>query len=224
VWYVRDWRAYAQMLHAEPLTLRDAYPCLFDRTSATPFDGIYFYQDIWAFKAILRANAPTHVDVGSRATFVGMLSAITHVTFIDIRPLKVKLDNFDSRRGSILDLPLDTGSVQSLSCLHVAEHVGLGRYGDPLDPEGTKKAARELSRVLGPGGNLYFSLPVGQPRVCFNAHRIHGPQQILDYFSDLQLVDFAAVDDQGKFRLEADPGDFAEAVYSCGLFHFTRAV
>ncbi len=80
-------------------------------------------------------------------------------------------------------------------------HIGLGRYGDPLDPEGTIKAINELKRVLvlAVGGNLYFSLPVGSPRLCFNAHRIHSPGQILEYFSDLKLVEFSGVDDKGNF-------------------------
>jgi len=218
--YVADWRAYASMEHAESLRLRDAYPCLYDDTASTSVDPHYFYQDIWAFKAIQRSGAPSHIDVGSRAILVGMLSAVTRVTFVDIRPLLVALDNFESKKGSLLELPFGDGSVASLSCLHVAEHVGLGRYGDSLDPEGTRKAAREMSRVLRRGGNLYISVPIGRPRVCFNAHRIHAPQQIIEYFGDLELVSFAAVDDGGGFSPRADPADFTDASYACGMFHF----
>ncbi len=218
----RDWRAYSTIAHSEPLSLRDAYPCLFDRTPTTPFDGHYFYQDIWAFKAIKASSPPRHVDVGSRAIFVGMLTAITRVTFVDIRPLFANLENLDSQPGSILALPFDDNSVLSLSCLHVAEHIGLGRYGDPLDPLGTEKATRELARVLAPQGNLYFSVPVGNPRMCFNAHRIHSPQQVLDYFRDLALVRFAGIDDGGTFTQDLDPDDLAHASYACGLFHFSK--
>jgi hypothetical protein len=104
----------------------------------------------------------------------------------------------------------------------VAEHIGLGRYGDPLHPEGTKKAAGELVRILAPTGNLYFSVPVGKPRVCFNAHRIHSPQQILSYFHDLELLQFSGIDDDGICRQDIAPGDLADATYACGLFHFTK--
>lgn len=221
-WYAADWREYARMPRAEPLYFLDSYPCLFDRAANTPFDAHYFYQDIWAFKLIQASGTPDHVDVGSRVRFVGMLTAITRVTFIDIRPLIVNLENFDSKPGSILALPFSDNSVPSLSCLHVAEHIGLGRYGDPLDPQGTKKAARELARVLVPQGNLYFSVPVGKPRVCFNAHRIHSPQQILDYFHDLKLLQFSGIDDSGMFRQDIDPDDLADSNYACGLFHFTK--
>ena len=220
--YVRHWRQYARMAGSEPLRLIDSYPRLFDRTATTPFDTHYFYQDIWALKAIQASGTASHIDVGSRVIFAGMLTAITKVTFIDIRPLIVNLENFDSKPGSILALPFSDNSIASLSCLHVAEHIGLGRYGDPLDPEGTKKAARELARVLAPEGNLYFSVPVGRPRVCFNAHRIHSPRQILEYFHDLKLVEFSGVDDRGVFKQGIDPGDLADATYACGLFHFTK--
>jgi len=112
--------------------------------------------------------------------------------------------------------------VQSISCLHVAEHVGLGRYGDPLDPQGTQKAAYELTRVLAKGGQLYFSLPIGKPRVCFNAHRIHSPGQILEYFKGLKLVGFSGVTDFGRFAENIPPTDLENANYACGMFHFTK--
>src|SRR5207253_10606962 len=83
----------------------------------------------------------------------------------------VYLHPFPTRRSSdlLLSLPFADRSVESLSCLHVAEHVGLGRYGDELDPEGTVKAARELQRVVAPAGRLYFALPVGRPRTEFRS-------------------------------------------------------
>lgn len=221
--YVADWSRYSTLPGAETLRFEDSYPCVFDRTATTPFDQHYFYQDIWAFKAIQASGTATHVDVASRAIFVGMLTAITRVTSIDIRPLAANLEKLDTKVGSILALPFGDNSVFSLSCLHVAEHVGLGRYGDPLDPQGTKKAARELARVLAPEGNLYFAVPVGKPRVCFNAHRIHSPGQILDYFRDLELVQFSAVDDGGSFGQDIDPRDLADASYACGLFHFKKS-
>jgi SAM-dependent methyltransferase len=223
-WYIRDWRDYSRMPYAETLAARDAFPCLHDRTSATEFGGHYFYQNVWAFKAIQRTRPPLHVDVGSLASYVGMLTAITRVVFIDIRPLVVQLENLESRKGSILELPFGDYSVQSISCLHVAEHVGLGRYGDALDPGGTRKAAVELTRVLAPAGNLYFSVPLGKQRVCFNAHRIHSPQQILDYFNKLKLIEFAGIDDNGIFREGISPSELENASYACGLFHFSRCL
>ena len=220
--YLSDWFRYKKMADNGRLRFIDSYPCLFDRTATAPFDSHYFYQDIWAFKEIQHSNPPFHIDVGSRVIFVGFSSAVTQVIFVDIRPLLVKLKNFHSVSGSILELPFENNSLISLSCLHVAEHIGLGRYGDLLDPEGTIKAAQELTRVLAPGGNLYFSVPVGKSRICFNAHRIHSPGQILNYFQDLKLVQFSAVNDDRNFIERISPAKFAEADYACGMFHFTK--
>ena len=221
--YVREWRAYTRLPAAERLRLIDSYPCLEDRTVTTPFDAHYFYQAVWAMDQIVHSVARWHVDVGSEISFVGTLSTHLPVKFVDIRPLMVQgVKNLSCIGGSLLHLPFASASIESLSCLHVAEHVGLGRYGDPLNPTGTRQASAELTRVLAPGGHLLFSVPVGKPRVCFNAHRIHSPQQILDYFYGLRLVQFSAIVDDGTFRQEIDPSALADANYACGLFHFIK--
>ncbi len=220
--YWRDCVRYASLEGAEKMRLADSYPRLHENTATTPFDSHYFYQDIWAFKKIRQSGAEAHVDVGSRIDLVGFLTAICKVTFIDLRPLEADLENFESRKGSILALPFGDATVPSLSCLHVAEHIGLGRYGDPLDPHGTHKASVELARVLAPHGNLYFSLPVGKPRLCFNAHRIHAPQQIISYFSGLTLAEFSGIDDRGNLRRNMNIHALDNENYACGLFHFTK--
>ena len=221
-WYFRDWIKYTTDKNSEKIRIADTFPCLHDKTDVTPFDRHYFHQDIWAFKKILKSGCKNHVDVGSRIDFAGLLTAVTKVTAIDIRPLNVNLENFESKRGSILQMPFESDSVPSLSCLHVAEHIGLGRYGDLIDPLGTKKAAKELSRILAMGGNLYFSLPIGKPKLYFNAHRIHSVQQILDYFSDLQLIELAGIDDQRCFYSNVNRQFWDSCTYGCGLFHFTK--
>lgn len=221
--FFRDLHRYSEMSGEIPFGIfRNLHPCLHDKVITTPFDSHYFYQDIWAFKHIKESNFPLHVDIASRAIYVGILTSITEVIAVDIRPLKANLPGLKPLSGSIVELPFRNESVVSLSCLHVAEHIGLGRYGDPLDPEGTRKAAMELERVLAPGGNLYFSLPVGRDRLCFNAHRIHDPLSILQYFSNLDLVEFSGVDDGGQFVRKIEPSCFSTKNYSCGMFWFRK--
>jgi hypothetical protein len=218
--YRRDLRQYRRMAgDGERINLM---PQLHDRTDISPYDPHYFHQDIWAANLIAELRAERHVDVASRVDLVGFLTALTEVTFVDIRPLKADIERLTCVEGSVLDLPFGDQSLKSLSCLHVAEHIGLGRYGDPLDPDGTRKAAAELQRVLAPGGHLLFSLPVGTPRTEFNAHRVHNPDDILAMFPELRLVEFAGVNDQGVFRRNLDPGDLAGEGYGCGMFHFAR--
>jgi SAM-dependent methyltransferase len=201
--FLLDWSRFRRA--GGKAKVADFYPCLFDRTAATQFDPHYFYQAVWAMKNVMAHGTRSHVDVGSDVRFVGMLSVVTEVTFIDIRPLEVVLDNLSSRKGSILSLPYDDGAVSSLSSLHVIEHIGLGRYGDPIDPDGARKAARELVRVLAPGGRLYVSAPIGRSRVQFNGHRVFGPQEIVGLFDGLALVDMAMVDGWGTYSPHVDP-------------------
>jgi SAM-dependent methyltransferase len=202
----------------------EVQPEMFDKTAGTQTGrGHYFYQDIWALTKLAEFKPALHHDVGSRYDgFVGQATAICPVVSFDIRPPNITLPRFEFRQGSILDLPLKDGSVRSLSCLHVAEHIGLGRFGDELDPDGTTKALRELSRVLERGGQLLFSMPVGRERVCFNSQRIWHPEKPVELFSEMNLVEFKAVDDAGEFRQGVAPGDFASAKFSCGLYRFIK--
>lgn len=221
--YLRDRRRYRHLPGAEPLRWTDAFPQLADRTVTSPFDCHYFYQDVWAARHVASFAPHSHVDVGSRVDYVGFLTAICEVTFVDIRPLKADLDRLRSVEASATALPYADRSLASVSCLHVAEHIGLGRYGDPLDPSGSRRAASELQRVLAPGGQLLFSLPVGTPRVCFNAHRVHEPREVLAMLGELELAEFCGVDDDGRFRRGIGVDELAGSRYACGMYRFIRA-
>lgn len=219
--FLVDWYRFQHV--GGKAAILEFYPCLNDKTAVTGIDAHYFYQAIWAFKKILGSNTKHHVDVGSKVEFVGLLTTVTDVTFIDIRPLELKLDRYTGKNGSILALPFNDSTILSLSSLHVIEHVGLGRYGDPIDPDGTKKACRELQRVLAPGGNLYVSVPIGKPRVCFNAHRVHTPEQILAYLPELKLRQFSVIDDEGNFHEDVPCSNWDTLEYGCGMFHFIKS-
>jgi SAM-dependent methyltransferase len=220
--FLRDRRCYRRM-SGERLSWSDNFPQLHDRLETTPFDAHYEYQSVWTAHSIAGSGVEEHVDVGSKVSYVLGLTAFVHVTFVDIRPLDAAVPNLTSLEGDLLALPFDDQSVGSLSCLHVAEHVGLGRYGDQLDPAGTRKAATELERVLGPGGTLYFSLPVGRARTAFNAHRVHDPASVEGMFPALTLSGFAGVDDDGRFLPNADFAMLQDQEYACGFFRFTRS-
>ncbi|RPI21048.1 MAG: DUF268 domain-containing protein [Chloroflexota bacterium] len=205
-----------------PLEWKYRYPCLNDRMSVTPFDRHYTYHPAWAARILAELRPARHIDIASSLTFCTMVSAFIPVEFYDYRPAMLSLSNLECKRGDLLALPFPDNSVESLSCMHVVEHVGLGRYGDPLDPDGDLKAIAELKRVVKKGGSLLFVTPVGRPNIRFNAHRIYSYDQILSSFSDLQLRQFALVDDKGQFILDADPDYASRQQYGCGCWWFQK--
>jgi SAM-dependent methyltransferase len=162
------------------------------------------------------------VDIGSSVMTIAALSGFVDTLFVDYRPLQVSLPGLECRAGDITALPFEDDTVESLSCLHVIEHIGLGRYGDPLDPEGSQTAARELQRIVRPGGDLYLSTPVGRERVCFNAHRVFAPESVVAMFERMELVGFSFVDDAGNLVEDSTPDAAGSNEYACGLFHFCK--
>jgi len=54
------------------------------------------------------------------------------------------------------------------------EHDGLGRYGDPIDPDGDLSAMQRMTGVVREGGVMLLAVPVGKDLVYWNAHRKYG--------------------------------------------------
>jgi hypothetical protein len=222
-WYLDDLATLRRQAADTGAALEmEPFPQLHDRTSWTGFDAHYVYQGPWAFRHMLRARPARHVDVGSFLGYLGFFSAVVPTTFIDIRPAGLQVPGLEEETGSVLDLPYGDGELESLSCMHVIEHIGLGRYGDPVDVAGSEAACRELSRVLAPGGSLYLSLPIGRPRICFNAHRVHSVEQVQAFLPDLELARFDAVLDGGTWVDDCPLDKVRDADYALGLFHFTK--
>jgi hypothetical protein len=219
--FLMAWRSYAARSD-ESVRFADLYPCLNDATSHTPFDAHYVFQGAWLARRLEAWRPQLHVDIGSSIQTVSAVSAFVPTLFLDYRPVVASLPNLASVGGTITQLPFADRSVASLSCLHVIEHIGLGRYGDPVDVQGSRKAIGELARVLAVGGRLFLSVPIGRSRVCFNAHRVFDPREIVSYFAGLRLASFAYVNDAGALIPEARPEEVPELDYGCGFFEFER--
>ncbi len=207
------------------LKYKDLFPCLLDKTSETSFEPHYIYHPAWAARVVAKINPHKHIDISSTLHFCTMLSAFIPVDFYDYRPAQINLSNLHSKKADLLQLPFSSNSVESISCLHTIEHVGLGRYGDPIDPEGDRKAIKELIRVVQPGGSLIFVTPIGKPKICFNAHRIYSYEQIINEFKDLKLKEFSMVPDDFKKRglvSNATKEDADAQTWACGCFWFIK--
>ncbi len=227
--FVADYREFRRMARAAsprfPMRFRDRRPCLHDGAAVSGFDRHYVYHTAWAARVLAERKPDVHVDIGSSLYFCSVVSAFVPMRHYDYRPADLRLEGLSTGRADLLALPFGDGEIRSLSCMHVLEHVGLGRYGDPVDPDGDLRAASELGRVLAPGGSLLVAVPVGAPAIRFNAHRIYAYGQVVDCFPGLLLEEFALVPDApsaGGLLRHATRETAVGQRYGCGCFRFRR--
>lgn len=228
---VREYRIFKKSGPLENFPISFNYPCPADRyESAGTASGHYFHQDLFVARKIFERNPVKHVDIGSRVDgFVAHVAVFRKIEVLDIRPLESKVENICFHEFDLLN-PEGKYSAysDSLSCLHTLEHLGLGRYGDPVMADGYVKGFNTLWSILKPGGILYLSVPIGKQRIEFNAHRVFAIRTILELAEEkFDLIDFSYVDDEGSLHehvqltedgIERSLGCW----YGCGIFEFRK--
>lgn len=201
-------------------------PYFFDRTSTTGFDRHYVYHPAWAARILSQTKPDFHIDISSTLHFCSIASAFVPIRFYDYRPAQLILDGLTTGHIDLTTLTWGDNTVHSLSCMHTVEHIGLGRYGDPIDYDGDLKAMHELSRVLAIDGNLLFVVPIGyKAQIIFNGHRIYTRDLVVESFPNLTLIDFTLIPEKQKDGgLVTNPSAdlLSRQVYGCGCFWFTK--
>ncbi len=201
------------------------YQCLDDNTGTTPIEPHYTYHPAWAARVLAQIKPSKHIDISSTTNFSNIASAFIPFEFYDYRPANIHLPNYTSGSADLTNLHFESNSIESLSCMHTVEHIGLGRYGDPIDVNGDIKAMKELQRVVKTNGNLLFVVPIGTPRIEFNAHRIYAYDTIIKAFSGFVLTEFCLIpDDFENVGYVVNPT--IELInrqnWGCGCFWFTK--
>jgi len=211
-------------------------PCLHDRYEeggATKSE--YFWQDLLVARAIHVAKPVKHVDIGSRVDgFVAHVASFRDIEVFDVRPTNSLVPGVLFRQADFMNkasLPTDKGKgvyCDSLSCLHAIEHFGLGRYGDPVNPQGYQYGIANMAQLLQPGGTLYLSTPIGKERVEFNANWVFDPRSIIRIAQSaglsLQKL-IVIIPEQGAQESAFDDvalTNLALQHYQLGLFVFTK--
>lgn len=228
--FLGEWLAFRRAWSGEVRLM----PCLHDR-SAEGGDARseYFWQDLLVARAIHDAAPERHVDVGSRVDgFVAHVASFREIEVFDVRPVHSEVPGVVFRQADLMraeSLPgrPEEGYCDSLSCLHALEHFGLGRYGDPIDPQGAERGLANMATLLRPGGRFYLSVPIGRERVEFNANRVFSPRALLDLAGASGLVlDHLVVIRGGQVLREAVTeawlSELSSCEYSLGLFVFVN--
>ena len=218
--FFKDLSKYTKLKTNEqiPFGTGDIFPRIYDKTTTTKLDPVYYLQGVWCSRKVFDHKPKSHVDIGSQAQMVGIISQFVPTTMVDIRPLSVSLPELKFIKGDITNLPFEDDSLESLSSICVIEHIGLGRYGDELDQFGTEKAISELKRVIAKNGRLYITVPVDKAnKVYFNAHRAFTREFILNQFAPLNLMEEKYI-----YGNEMTSSYKPELGFGTGLFCFTK--
>lgn len=188
--------------------------------------GHYFHQDLLVASLIHDAQPERHIDVGSRIDgFVAHVAAFRTIEVIDFRPLaSCGHERIKFMQADLMSLDRQLHEItDSLSCLHALEHFGLGRYGDPINPDGHLTGFNNLHKMLKNEGWLYISFPIGENSVHFNAHRVFDPREILKWSNGLfKLERFDYVDDHGDLYQNQSLVNVPNLFYGCGIYTMTK--
>ena len=227
-WFYRDYEELKKQKGDDTtFEFSGMYPILTDRDDqAGTMKGHYFHQDLYVAQLIFSAKPEKHLDIGSRTDgFVAHVASFREIELIDIRPIESHLKNISFRQADLMVLPQELADYcDSISSLHAIEHFGLGRYGDPVDYYGYLKAIKNIAKILKKDGFFYFSVPIGQQRIEFNAHRIFSVGYLINILSeDFAIKSFSYVNDKGDFfenveLIEESVSLNFNCYYGCGIF------
>ena len=183
-------------------------------SSAGVTSGHYFHQDLLVANFVYRQRPDIHLDIGSRIDgFIAHLLSFDQRTVLgDVRPVIIDNPNISFVQMDLTEnIPSEfLFRYESVSCLHALEHMGLGRYGDPINPFGHYLALQNLAKLLAKNGTLYLSYPFGaNSRIEYNAHRVISLQESLSMFEQNKLIvkNFSYVDDSGDLHNVANVKD-----------------
>ena len=69
------------------------------------------------------------------------------------------------------------------------EHDGLGRYGDPLNPNGDLEAMDKCGRYMKSDGRLIVAVPVGKDEIRWNEGRVYGRNRLPKLLGEYDVID-----------------------------------
>lgn len=231
-WFFSDYKKLkAQLKGTTDFKFGKWYPMLNDKHQLSgEASGHYFHQDLLVAQKVFLGQPTKHVDIGSSVSgLVAHIASFRSIEVFDIRPLAVEVENIKFLTADFMNIEEKyIDYCDSLSCLHVIEHFGLGRYNDPINANGHIVGLQNIYKVLKKGGKFYFSTPMGPQRIEFNAHRVFNLSYLLDLFkNDYSIATFSYVDDVGLLHKNVALSntridDNFGCHFGCAIFELTK--
>lgn len=149
--------------------------------------GHYGAIDTWLYLALQKYNIKDKeicilgsADQGYGPWYECM--ALNHgarVTVVDYNKITYEYPDIKFYEISEIKNLLKTGyKFDCLLSVSSIEHDGLGRYGDPINPDADLETMNTLRSYLKPNGLFFITVPIGLDRLCYNTHRVYGPHRL----------------------------------------------
>jgi hypothetical protein len=171
-----------------------------NREGASSYGNDVCMNLLSAFEKYKIANMKVAV-VGSETPWIEsiLINLNNTVTTIDYNVPDAKYNNLECK--DYFDFfENSTDAFDAIVTFSSIEHSGLGRYGDPLDPDGDVKAMNTIHKNLKRGGVLIWGAPVGKDALVWNAHRIYGELRLPIIFQGFNEVEWINSDKEDLFE------------------------
>lgn len=101
-------------------------------------------------------------------------------------------------QGDITHMPFDDNFFDIVTDVSTIEHIGLGRYGDPVLPNGGKEAVEEIRRVLKPAGKVIITIPCGKDTICYSKDgvplsRVYSSSSLVELLSGFKILEMSYI-------------------------------
>jgi hypothetical protein len=149
---------------------------------------------LWILKAVEKYNINNKkvAVIGSLTPWIEsiLLNMNNIVTTVEYNVPSVEYKNLNAI--SYWDFQKTSNVYDCIITYSSIEHSGLGRYGDPLDPDGDIKSMGDIHKNLISNGILIWGAPAGHDAIVWNAHRIYGNIRmplLFHGFNELEWID-----------------------------------
>jgi ubiquinone/menaquinone biosynthesis C-methylase UbiE len=125
--------------------------------------------------------------------------------------------NFTFVQGDIRKTTFLNNYFDTITVISTIEHIGLGRYDDPLASEGDKETLGEIKRILKYGGQCLFTIPCGKDTICFSKEgtpmgRVYSTNSLIRLLDGFSIYELAYIVKKGRIWYPASMSDAERAV------------
>ena len=151
--------------------------------------------------------------IGSETPWIEaiLINLRNKVTTIEYNVPECKYDNLTCK-DYFEYFEKNTSTFDAIITFSSIEYSGLGRYGDPLDPNGDIKTMECISNNLLDNGILIWGAPIGKDALSWNAHRVYGEIRLPLIFNKFEELKWYGANKKQLFEMPLNKHNYYQPV------------